>query len=386
MNRFTCARSRVNAWTTRIPAMSSASVAVTSPSRSRTCRYASAECLRKSAVAITSSGRIVIEASASRQSRKKRITAVPKSVNVFCTSEVTPSVTSWSSASTSFVRRLMITPARFRSKKPRDSRCRWRKMWLRMSASIRSPVQPVKYVCADDVAIVPIPARMNSATMLHSAPALWRRMPWSIASFARYGGASEIAVARSRKKIAAAVRPLYGAVRRVSVEMRRTVARQDQSSTFAPRSRIMCPPGWWTLTPSPALPRVDADAPPVGETLFPPRAPFSSTAPFARSTKRETSRFPAPFPTRGRAGSRRRLHARRELLLEQPVLVDLAVDVARLEQLVVRAAGGDRALVEHDDLVGERDRREAMRDDDRRPAAHHLAQSGFDLRLRRRVD
>ena len=55
------------------------------------------------------------DASASRQSRKKRTTAVPTSVSVFCTSEVTPSVTSWSSASTSFVSRLMITPARLRS-------------------------------------------------------------------------------------------------------------------------------------------------------------------------------------------------------------------------------------------------------------------------------
>ena len=37
-----------------MPAMSSASVAVTRPSRSRTCRYARDECLRKSAVAMTS--------------------------------------------------------------------------------------------------------------------------------------------------------------------------------------------------------------------------------------------------------------------------------------------------------------------------------------------
>ena len=42
-------------------------------------------------------------------------TAVPTSVSVFWTREVTPSVTSWSSASTSFVSRLMITPARLRS-------------------------------------------------------------------------------------------------------------------------------------------------------------------------------------------------------------------------------------------------------------------------------
>jgi hypothetical protein len=57
----------------------------------------------------------VIVASASRQSRKKRITAEPSRINVFWTSVVTPSVTSWSSASTSLVRRLMITPARLRS-------------------------------------------------------------------------------------------------------------------------------------------------------------------------------------------------------------------------------------------------------------------------------
>ncbi len=37
------ASSRVNAWTIRMPAMSSASVAVTSPSRSRTWLYARAE-------------------------------------------------------------------------------------------------------------------------------------------------------------------------------------------------------------------------------------------------------------------------------------------------------------------------------------------------------
>ena len=41
--------------------------------------------------------------------------AVPISVSVFWTRLVTPSVTSWSIASTSFVSRLMITPARLRS-------------------------------------------------------------------------------------------------------------------------------------------------------------------------------------------------------------------------------------------------------------------------------
>ena len=44
------------------------------------------------------------------------------------------------------------------------------------------------------------------------------------------------------------------------------------------------------------------------------------------------------------------------------------------------------AVVEHDDLVGERDRREPVGDDDRRPAAHRLGEPGADPRLGRRVD
>ena len=95
--------------------MSSASVAVTAPSVSRTLRYARPERLRKSAVATVIAGITTSVASASRQSRKKRMIVVPSSVSVFWTSDVTPSVTSWSSASTSFVSRLMITPARLRS-------------------------------------------------------------------------------------------------------------------------------------------------------------------------------------------------------------------------------------------------------------------------------
>ena len=53
-------------------------------------------------------------------------------------------------------------------------------------------------------------------------------------------------------------------------------------------------------------------------------------------------------------GSSPGLHALGELALEQPVLVDLAVDGAGGEQLLVRPAGGDPAGVEHDQLVGER--------------------------------
>jgi len=83
-------------------------------------------------------------ASARRQSRMKSRIAVPTSVSVFWTRLVTPSVTSWSIASTSLVNRLMITPARLRSKKPSESRCRWLKSRVRRSARIRSPTQPVR--------------------------------------------------------------------------------------------------------------------------------------------------------------------------------------------------------------------------------------------------
>ena len=52
-----------------MPAMSSASVAVTSPRRSRTCVYARAERTRKTRVATISAGITVTVASASFQSR-----------------------------------------------------------------------------------------------------------------------------------------------------------------------------------------------------------------------------------------------------------------------------------------------------------------------------
>ena len=50
------------------------------------------------------------------------------------------------------------------------------------------------------------------------------------------------------------------------------------------------------------------------------------------------------------------------------------------------AARGDPAVFEHDDLVGEGDRREAVGDDDRRPAAHRLAQAVANPRFGGRVD
>ena len=67
------------------------------------------------AVAIAISGKTTIVASASRQSRKNRITVEPTSASVLDTVDVSPSVTSCCSASTSLVSREISTPARLRS-------------------------------------------------------------------------------------------------------------------------------------------------------------------------------------------------------------------------------------------------------------------------------
>jgi hypothetical protein len=109
------AGSRVNDWTTRIPEMSSASVAVTTPSRSRTLRYARFERPRNQAVARAITGSTRSVARASRQSSRNRTIAVPARTSEFWTRLETPSVTSWSSASTSFVILLTMAPVRLRS-------------------------------------------------------------------------------------------------------------------------------------------------------------------------------------------------------------------------------------------------------------------------------
>ena len=70
---------------------------------------------RNSAVPMLMNGITASVAKASRQSKTTRSTAVPPRRSVLWASVVTPSVTSWSIASTSFVILLMRTPARFRS-------------------------------------------------------------------------------------------------------------------------------------------------------------------------------------------------------------------------------------------------------------------------------
>jgi hypothetical protein len=60
-------------------------------------------------------GNTDIVARPSRQSRRSRITEAPTSESTFWSVVVMPSVTSCCSASTSFVRREISTPARVRS-------------------------------------------------------------------------------------------------------------------------------------------------------------------------------------------------------------------------------------------------------------------------------
>ena len=52
----------------------------------------------------------------------------------------------------------------------------------------------------------------------------------------------------------------------------------------------------------------------------------------------------------------------------------------------MRAVVEQAAALEHGDLVGERDRRQAVGDDERRAARHDLLQRALDLLLGRRVD
>src|SRR5664280_1591344 len=63
---------------------------------------------------------------------------------------------------------------------------------------------------------------------------------------------------------------------------------------------------------------------------------------------------------------------REEDLVGQPLLDDLAIQLGGVEQVLVVAVCDDAAVVEHDDLVGERDRRKAVGDDERRAPGHRL--------------
>ena len=66
--------------------------------------------------------------------------------------------------------------------------------------------------------------------------------------------------------------------------------------------------------------------------------------------------------------------------------VQLRVHTVRAQQRLVRPALDDRAAVHHEDLVGVMDRRQPVRDHERRAAGHQPIQRLEDHRLRPRID
>src|SRR5918911_2239654 len=226
------------------------------------------------------------------------------------------------------------------------------------------------------------PAARNAPTIHHSRVRSWRRIPSSTAYLERNGGASAVAVAARRETTESAVRVLYGLVRRARVSSRRRVRAQDQSSTSAPRCCVRWPPGCQTLTARGFLGHACAIPHPYGwgAARRPRRRRYQPKA-YASAPIRCQNAASGDFLHGGP-----RLDGVREAPLEQAVLVDVAVDRTRLEQLFVRPAGDDPALVEDDDLVCERNRRQPVSDDQRRPAAHRLTQAESDPRLGGRID
>ena len=190
---------------------------------------------------------------------------------------------------------------------------------------MRSPVQPVKYVCAELATRAATPATTKSATTIDERRAgrrrgsRRRRRAWR-GTAAR----APCSVAASSEPSASAVRRLYGAASRASVATRRAVRRHDQSATSRPALGVRWEPGCQTLTRRAVLRGSRRarrrDAPTSARPPTPqPRCGKVARAVAARDRAESV-------PTRPRAGSRPRLHALRELALEQPVLVDLAVD------------------------------------------------------------
>src|SRR2546423_2667585 len=171
-------------------------------------------------------------------------------------------------------------------------------------------------------------------------------MPSSTAYLERKGGASAVAVAARSETTENAVRTRYGLVSRASVSSRRRVRAHDQSSTSAPRCCVRWPPGCQTLTGRAFLVHARAVPHPYGwGCARRPRGrryqpPWYASAPIQYQNAASGDLL----------HGRPRLDGVGEPPLEQAVLVDVPVDAARLEQLLVRPTRDDSPLVEHDDL------------------------------------
>ena len=145
-------------------------------------------------------------------------------------------------------------------------------------------------------------SRGRGATIQVSRSRSCALMPSSIASFARYGGASATSVYARSVTSARVVRPLYGSVSRARTPMRRRVRRHDQSRTSPPRSSERWPPGCQTFTRSPS------GGPGAARARGSPGTPRSSRAARPASRGRRCGRGRGRRPRRrarsSRAGAR----------------------------------------------------------------------------------
>src|SRR5882672_8097643 len=75
-----------------------------------------------------------------------------------------------------------------------------------------------------------------------------------------------------------------------------------------------------------------------------------------------------------------------DFLLEPLALPHRGVQPSPLDELAVRSALGDSPFFENDDLIRVPERGEAVRDQERRPAGHDVAEAALDSRFGLGVD
>ena len=174
--------------------MSSASVAVTRPSRSRTRRYARFERDRNHAVASRHQREDDERREREAPVEEEEHDAVPTRRSEFWTRleiavrhELVERLDVVRDAADDRAGAVALVVAEREALEVRKS-------WMRRSASARSPTQPVKYVCAPESANAATPAATNATTTAVSVSRSPSAMPSSTASFARYGGRSATSV------------------------------------------------------------------------------------------------------------------------------------------------------------------------------------------------
>src|SRR5947209_10912432 len=177
------------------------------------------------------------------------------------------------------------------------------------------------------------------------------------------------------------------------------LARMRRLRLSVQRPPAMLSPARWTMPVSPSS--SEAQPSPVLPSHCIARVLGGSAFTLDRSRVRTTTSCPAPpishatalpmspdppvITTRMRFTSGGMLH-RRQLLLQELALVEVGVEAAGGDELGVGAALGDAAVVEDDDEVRVLDRRDAVGDQEHRPAFEDLPQVAQDQLLGLGVD